>query len=379
MAGTMAAGTSMGAGMGPGTATGTAPAPTERRPLATTDAVIEDAAGGRFPTRHGMARLVPVRAGRDERIVFVVERIDGTRIAGPAAATPSHDPVRPAYGDTPRPVLGNDGPRRLLGESGLFPHGLEERLRQAFATGRRHELLVRRAGSTYALELIPDRSGVTALWSERTAGEQPARADGDAAALAAGATVDGDTVGCVVLRAERRADGELIDLTCELSVASDDYAELVPPSGSTLADRLPATSRAATLAAMAQMLDSQRPFRPPRGLFGSDAVDSRCDVRASAFADRAVVWLRTRPHTRSVVDLREREAVSLTRREREILALLAEGASTTEIARTLYLSTNTVRNHVRRLLSHLGASSRLEAVVIAAKTGLLELRRETES
>ncbi|MEZ5264139.1 MAG: LuxR C-terminal-related transcriptional regulator [Acidimicrobiales bacterium] len=88
------------------------------------------------------------------------------------------------------------------------------------------------------------------------------------------------------------------------------------------------------------------------------------------------MWLRTRPHTCSVVDLREQDQVTLTRREREILLLLAEGAPTTEIARTLYLSTNTVRNHVRRLLSHLGASSRLEAVVVAAKMGLLELRRE---
>lgn len=70
--------------------------------------------------------------------------------------------------------------------------------------------------------------------------------------------------------------------------------------------------------------------------------------------------------------LRElREAPSLTRRQHEILVMLASAHSTTEIAERLGLATETVRNHVRALLRELDAHSRLEAVVIAERLGLL--------
>jgi len=61
----------------------------------------------------------------------------------------------------------------------------------------------------------------------------------------------------------------------------------------------------------------------------------------------------------------------LTTREAEVLALLAEGASTEEMATRLYLSTNTIRNHVQRLLTKLGAHSKVEALAIARRHGLL--------
>lgn len=54
---------------------------------------------------------------------------------------------------------------------------------------------------------------------------------------------------------------------------------------------------------------------------------------------------------------------SLTPREREILALLAEGADTGEIALKLVVSVATVRNHVQNILGKLGVHSRLEAAV----------------
>jgi PAS domain S-box-containing protein len=62
---------------------------------------------------------------------------------------------------------------------------------------------------------------------------------------------------------------------------------------------------------------------------------------------------------------------SLTRRQHEILTLLASAQSTTEIADRLGLATETVRNHVRALLRELNAHSRLEAVVTAERLGLL--------
>ncbi|MCH9719884.1 MAG: response regulator transcription factor [Actinomycetia bacterium] len=64
----------------------------------------------------------------------------------------------------------------------------------------------------------------------------------------------------------------------------------------------------------------------------------------------------------------------LTAREREILSLMAEGASNRGIAERLVISENTVRNHVRSVLEKLQASSRTEAVVIAARAGLIQLR-----
>jgi PAS domain S-box-containing protein len=55
----------------------------------------------------------------------------------------------------------------------------------------------------------------------------------------------------------------------------------------------------------------------------------------------------------------------LTPRQAEILRLLERGESTAQIAEDLHLSKETVRNHVRRLLKAVGASSRLEAVAVA--------------
>ncbi len=62
---------------------------------------------------------------------------------------------------------------------------------------------------------------------------------------------------------------------------------------------------------------------------------------------------------------------ALTPREREVLALLAQGASTHEIAARLVISPATVKTHVRNLLDKLEASNRAEAVARAASLGLL--------
>ncbi|MBW3643834.1 MAG: response regulator transcription factor [Actinobacteria bacterium] len=64
----------------------------------------------------------------------------------------------------------------------------------------------------------------------------------------------------------------------------------------------------------------------------------------------------------------------LTDREREVLSLLAEGASTNAMMEALVLSPHTVRNHVRNIIMKLGAHSKLEAVTIAARAGLVSLK-----
>jgi PAS domain S-box-containing protein len=63
--------------------------------------------------------------------------------------------------------------------------------------------------------------------------------------------------------------------------------------------------------------------------------------------------------------------VELTDREGQVLSLLAEGLGTQEIADALSISSSTVRNHIRNILSKLQVHSRLEAVVYAFEHGLV--------
>lgn len=66
---------------------------------------------------------------------------------------------------------------------------------------------------------------------------------------------------------------------------------------------------------------------------------------------------------------------ALTARELEVLGLLAEGTPNHELAARMGISRNTVRNHVQNLLTKLGVHSRLEAVAMATREGLLCTRR----
>jgi len=63
----------------------------------------------------------------------------------------------------------------------------------------------------------------------------------------------------------------------------------------------------------------------------------------------------------------------LTGREIEILGLVGEGKTSKEIANELYISENTVRNHVRNILDKLGMKSRFEAVNWAYREGLINI------
>ena len=64
-------------------------------------------------------------------------------------------------------------------------------------------------------------------------------------------------------------------------------------------------------------------------------------------------------------------ALGLTRREVEVLHLIAEGLSTKEMAGRLFVSENTVKTHTARVLDKLGASRRTQAVQIAKQERIL--------
>jgi two-component system, NarL family, response regulator LiaR len=72
-----------------------------------------------------------------------------------------------------------------------------------------------------------------------------------------------------------------------------------------------------------------------------------------------------------VLNEKKREDLGLTRRELEILALIAQGMSNREIAGKLYVSENTVKTHSSRVFDKLGAKRRTQAVQLGKEFGLL--------
>ncbi len=67
-----------------------------------------------------------------------------------------------------------------------------------------------------------------------------------------------------------------------------------------------------------------------------------------------------------------KEVVKLTRRELEILQLLAQGLSNDVISRQLFISPTTTRNHIQNILGKLGVHSKLEAVAYAVRAGYVD-------
>lgn len=89
----------------------------------------------------------------------------------------------------------------------------------------------------------------------------------------------------------------------------------------------------------------------------AEAVDAA--AKAETFVDPAA---RAGKGKRSVI----------TRRQREILQLLADGHSTRTVARRLGLSGETIRTHTKGALGRLGAKDRAHAVAIALRSGLID-------
>jgi DNA-binding NarL/FixJ family response regulator len=70
---------------------------------------------------------------------------------------------------------------------------------------------------------------------------------------------------------------------------------------------------------------------------------------------------------------REVPAPKLTDREMQVLKLVARGMNNRDIAKELFISDNTVKNHVRNILEKLQIHSRMEAVMVAVREKLIEL------
>jgi DNA-binding NarL/FixJ family response regulator len=104
-------------------------------------------------------------------------------------------------------------------------------------------------------------------------------------------------------------------------------------------------------------------------LFDAVRVVAAGDALLAPVITRRLIaeFARLRPRR----ELRPDELTGLTRREREILGLLAEGLSNHEIAERLVLSDETVKTHVSHVLRKLGLRDRAQAVVVAYESGLV--------
>lgn len=125
----------------------------------------------------------------------------------------------------------------------------------------------------------------------------------------------------------------------------------------------------------------QEPAVRPYGLLPRDAEGSEIAATLRAVAAGLVVLdpslarqvLGARPGTGGEKESTSGTGGELTAREREVLALLAEGLPNKAIAARLGISQHTAKFHVASVLSKLGAASRTEAVALGARRGLLML------
>jgi DNA-binding NarL/FixJ family response regulator len=102
---------------------------------------------------------------------------------------------------------------------------------------------------------------------------------------------------------------------------------------------------------------------PPTDLLNAIRVVARGDaLLAPAVTRRLIEEFASRPEPRSLD--------ALTEREREILGLIAQGLSNTEITQRLCLSMGTVKTHIGRLLAKLAARDRAQLVIAAYDAGL---------
>jgi HD-GYP domain-containing protein (c-di-GMP phosphodiesterase class II) len=132
---------------------------------------------------------------------------------------------------------------------------------------------------------------------------------------------------------------------------------------------LPRTARILAVADAYRAMTEPRPHRP--ALTARQATAAlRADVRAGRFAAEAVDAVLAAAG--GTAPRRRAGPAGLTPREVEVLALIARGASTRQVARRLGIATKTAGTHVERIYVKTGATTRSTATLFAVQHGLLE-------
>lgn len=132
---------------------------------------------------------------------------------------------------------------------------------------------------------------------------------------------------------------------------------------------IPATARLLAAACAFRAMTEPRPHRP--ALTAKQAVgELRADVRSGRLdpdAVEAVLAAAGEPHGK-----RRSGPAGLTPREIEVLALIARGASTRQVAQRLAVTPKTAETHIERIYAKTGASTRSTATLFAMQHGLLD-------
>ena len=163
-------------------------------------------------------------------------------------------------------------------------------------------------------------------------------------------------------RGEAQADVLVWDLGSDARGAADRLQELEDAGAQVIALLPPGAPAAAAFAAGA------------RGLLLREGASARV-LSAAVHAVQAGLVVVDPALASSVMPMRDRTplAEELTAREQQVLQHLSEGLANKEIAAKMHISDHTVKFHVNAILAKLGVTSRTEAVVQAAKRGLVIL------
>ncbi len=132
---------------------------------------------------------------------------------------------------------------------------------------------------------------------------------------------------------------------------------------------IPATARVLAAACAFQAMTEPRSFRPARNPKEA-AAELRADVRAGRLdADAVDAVLAAAGQARGK---RRTGPAGLTPREIEVLALIARGASTRQVAQRLSITPKTAETHIERIYAKTGATTRSTATLFAMQHGLLD-------
>ena len=159
-------------------------------------------------------------------------------------------------------------------------------------------------------------------------------------------------------------DGEGVELIEELHEVNPEFAALVLTASLDKAAHAKAIEAGAAgvlhkSADVDEIMDATRRLAAGETLISSDEL---------------VEMLRLAGQSREE-EREARESIEqLTRREIQVLEALGEGLTNREIAERLHMSVDTERTHMMNILSKLGVHSRLQALLFAARHGLVELR-----
>jgi len=123
-----------------------------------------------------------------------------------------------------------------------------------------------------------------------------------------------------------------------------------------------------------QAVDLARGFllkdTPPADLHAAIRIIAAGDaLLAPSITRRLIVEFAARPEPSQRVPSTDALG-SITDRERQVLTLIADGLSNTEIAQRLHITPGTAKTHVSNLLTKLGARDRVQLVIVAHRSGL---------